>query len=67
MCDSFDEQLDISDALYGDNIKFYFTQKDVRKLLENVSIYTKEEKDRVERIVCGQINMGTCSSNALIM
>ena len=56
MCDSFDEQLDISDALYGDNIKFYFTQKDVRKLLENVSIYTKEEKDRVERIVCGQIN-----------
>ncbi len=56
ICDSFDEQLDISEALYGENIKFYFTKKDVRDLLENVTEYAKDEKDRVERIVCAQIN-----------
>ena len=27
ICDSFDEQLDISEVLYGENIKFNFTQK----------------------------------------
>lgn len=52
----FDEQLNISEGLYGENIEFNFTQKDVRELLENVTEYTKEEKDRVERIVCAQMN-----------
>lgn len=56
ICDSFDEQLDISEILYGENIKFNFTKKDVRELLENVKEYTKEEKNRVERIVCAQMN-----------
>lgn len=56
ICDSFDEQLDISEALYGENIKFNFTQKDVRELLENVTEYTQVEKNRVERIVCAQMN-----------
>ena len=56
ICDSFDEQLDISEALYGENIKFNFTQKDVRELLENVTGYTQAEKNRVERIVCAQMN-----------
>lgn len=41
ICDSFDEQLDISETLYGENIKFNFTQKDVRELLENVTEYTQ--------------------------
>ena len=56
ICDSFDEQLDISETLYGENIKFNFTQKDVRELLENVTEYTQVEKNRVERIVCAQMN-----------
>ena len=56
ICDSFDEQLDFSEVLYGENIKFNFTQKNVRDLLENVTEYTKEEKDRVERIVCAQMS-----------
>lgn len=56
ICDSFDEQLDISEALYGENIKFNFTQKDVRELLENVTEYTQVEKNRVERLVCAQMN-----------
>lgn len=56
ICTDFDEQLDISEILYGENVKFYFTQKDVRELLENVTEYTKKEKDRVERLVCAQIN-----------
>ena len=56
ICTNFDEQLDISEILYGENIKFNFTQKDVRQLLENVTEYTKKEKDRVERLVCAQMN-----------
>ena len=56
ICDSFDEQLDISEALYGENIKFNFTQKDVRELLEDVTEYTQVAKNRVERIVCAQMN-----------
>ena len=42
--------------VYGENIKFNFTQKDVRELLENVTEYTQVEKNRVERIVCAQMN-----------
>ena len=55
ICTDFDEQLDISEELYGVNMKFEFTEKDVRKLLEGVTEYSQEEKRRVERIICAQI------------
>lgn len=55
ICDNFDEQLDLSEALYGENIKFRFTKQDVSMLLEDVRQYTKEEKNRVEQIIYMQM------------
>lgn len=55
----FDEQLDIAEALYGDNLKFSFTRQEVHDLLEGAAIYTKEERDRVERIICAQMHKYT--------
>ncbi len=55
ICANFDEQLDISETLYGENIKFHFTKKDVKELLEAVTAYEQKEKDRVERIVYAQM------------
>ena len=56
ICADFDEQLDISEGLYGGNMKFNFTEKDVRELLQNVTEYSEEEKRRVEAIICAQIS-----------
>lgn len=55
ICDDYDEQLDVSEELYGENIKFYFTEKDIDELLENVTMYSKEVKDRVKTIVLYQM------------
>lgn len=55
ICDDFDEQLDISEKVGGEHIKFNFTEKDVKELLDNVEEYTQEEKNRVERIICAQM------------
>ena len=53
-CDSFDEQLDIAEKLYGSQISFSFSQKDIRKILENQKGYPKEITDRVEKILLWQ-------------
>ena len=39
ICDSFEEQLEISELLYGDNLKYYFTKKDVEDIVENSSLF----------------------------
>lgn len=54
-CDSFDDQLDISEKLYGRQLKFFFTKKDVRKLLDEATSYPVEERKRVEDIICMQM------------
>lgn len=51
----FDEQLDISEELYGKNLRFSFTKKDVRELIKNIDIYSQEEKLRVETILYAQM------------
>lgn len=51
----YDEQLDISEELYGNQIKFSFTKSDVRALLHDVTEYTSEEKGRVETILYTQM------------
>lgn len=56
ICDNYDEQLDISEELYGVNIKFNFTEKDVKELLQNITEYSEEEKRRVEAIICARIS-----------
>jgi hypothetical protein len=50
-CDSFDEQLDISEKLYGGQLKFSFTKKDVKVLLEAATIYPEEVRKRVEDVI----------------
>lgn len=56
-----EEQLDISEILYGMNIQFSFTTRDVYRILglegENpmVSIYPLEVRQRVRKIVCEQM------------
>lgn len=55
ICSDFEEQLDISERLYGINLKFYFAHKDVDLLLERVEVYSKEEKERVREIIYEQM------------
>lgn len=56
VCADFDTQLDISEKLYKTNIKFHFTKKDVKALLDAVEGYSQEEKNRVEEILYFQMN-----------
>ena len=51
----FDEQLDLSEKLYGNHLKFHFNSKDVSDLLDRISIYSQEEKDRVRDILLSQM------------
>lgn len=51
----FDEQLDLSEKLYGNHLKFCFHAKDVSDLLDGISIYSQEEKDRVKDILLSQM------------
>ena len=51
ICTDFDEQLDVSETAFGYNLKFHFSKSDVKELLENVTEYTQEEKNRVEQII----------------
>lgn len=51
ICSNFDEQLDVSEALYGNHLKFRFTSQDVKDILNSADIYTLEERNRVEEIL----------------
>ena len=51
ICSDFDEQLDISESLYGENIQFWFSENDVQHLLEKADIYPEQQKNRVETIM----------------
>ncbi len=53
-CTSFDEQLDIAEVLYGNQIKFHFTGKDVEELLEKEKYYPDAVKKRVLEVVLEQ-------------
>lgn len=55
ICSDFFQQLDISENLYGNNLHFHFTQKDVKDLLEHAYIYSAEERSRVEHIMYEQM------------
>ncbi len=54
-CDSFDDQLDISERLYGGQIKFSFTKKDVKELLDEATIYPPEIRNRVGDVIYMQM------------
>lgn len=55
ICAEFEEQLDISEALYKMNLKFRFTKKDVTELLAGAEIYSEEIRNRVEMIIFAQM------------
>lgn len=54
-CNSFDDQLDISERLYGGQIKFFFTKKDVKELLDVATIYPEEVRSRVGNVLYMQM------------
>lgn len=49
-CPDFDEQLEIAEELYGQQIKFYFTKQDVIEILKKTD-YDVRIKERVETII----------------
>lgn len=51
ICESFEEQLEVSEKLYGYNIHFNFTKKDVQLLLRSANIYSEEIITRVQNIL----------------
>ena len=54
--EDFDEQLDVSEHLYGCNLKFFFTKRDVDQLLEQAKGYSDEVRERVQTILHRQID-----------
>ena len=55
--ESFLEQLEVSEKLYGLNLKLHFTKKDIEELLSNEEtfIYSKEVKERVKEVLFEQM------------
>lgn len=51
----FDEQLDAAEELYGRQIGFHFTRKDVDELVDQAALYTKPERDRVKELLYQQM------------
>ena len=56
ICQDFDEQLDISEELYGNHLKFSFRRKDVQRLLAEATEYPEEIRERVKTILFWQMN-----------
>ncbi len=55
ICEDYDEQLDISEELFGGNIKFHFNEKDVEELLKDVKGYPQEGVKRVKNLLVYQM------------
>ena len=55
VCQSFEEQLEIAERLYGNNIKFDFIKKDVEKILKAADKYGSEVLDRVRYVIFEQM------------
>ena len=53
-CDDFDEQLDIAEKLYGQQVRFGFAEKDIDQLLAEEMYYPAEIKARVKDILLEQ-------------
>jgi hypothetical protein len=50
-CDSFLEQLEISEKLYGQHVRFDFKYNDVKKLVDSADIYNNEVTTRITDII----------------
>ena len=49
------EQLDVSEELYGGNLKFYFTRKDVDDILSQMTGYHEQIIERVRTVLYMQM------------
>ncbi len=52
ICESFNDQLDVAEKLYGSNIGFFFTKKDIADIIDSVpdESYSAEIRERVKTI-----------------
>lgn len=50
-CLDFDEQLDTIEKLYGQHLKFNFSNADAERILEEEGEYPSEEKERVKELL----------------
>lgn len=50
-CRDFDEQLDLAEQLYGEPIRFFYTEKEIDRLLAGEPYYPQEAKQRVKTIL----------------
>lgn len=55
ICGDYDEQLDLSEKLYGQNLKFSFGKNDIKVILQNAEIYSLCERERIEQILIYQM------------
>lgn len=53
-CSSFEEQLDIAEKIYGEQMHFFFGEKEIQEVLEADIIYSEEVKERVRTILLQQ-------------
>ena len=61
-CDSFTEQLDIAEEMYGCPMNFTFEYKDVKKIVDQAEFYDETVRQRVIDIV-----MEMCRQYAYLM
>ncbi len=54
ICEDFDEQLEIAEAFCGQQIRFDFSTKDIRDILDKMQIYDEEIQNRVETLLRNQ-------------
>ncbi len=50
-CDDFDEQIDIAESLYGQNLHFSFSYEDIKRVLDQAELYSPEIRSRVMDIL----------------
>ncbi len=55
ICSDFDEQLDTSEIISGENLKFFFTEKDINELMDKAHEYSEAERRRTATIIFMQM------------
>ena len=53
-CETFEEQLDIAESLYGQQIRFHFDYSIIKKVLDEAGLYEKSVRERVMEIILQQ-------------
>lgn len=53
-CRSFEQQVDIAEELYGEQIHFHFGEKEIKELLEKDEVYPEAVKKRVYTVLMQQ-------------